>query len=292
MARGSIDDIFDDEETQAKPRHTRSGRRNGDALDDDEPKRGRHEKSRRGRDTFEDDEDDEVAPRKGKHQRGNSARKNTASAGWDAFDDVAGSGGSYEEKNELKLEITKDPQLVKALEPAPFDSFELHWVKEITNGKRSFRGLAPGDDCPLCDDLDHYGRKVAYFNVALWDEDEAKWVNKVWEVGIRVARTLQAIAKDPKKVGRDEETANLASPQLYLSVHKTGKGTKTEYHVEAVKARDVEPDWDAGELTAADHDRLAEGLYSDPWERHCTRAELEAVVKKVLDDGYDDEDDD
>lgn len=278
MARAPIDDIF--EEDVPAPRRPRPGRRNADAFDEDE----KPKKSRRNRAAFDEDDD-----QKGKDVRTNSARKNAASSGWDAFDEVAGSGGSFEQQKELKLEITKDPQLIKPLEAEPFDSFELHWIQEIKSGKRSFRGLAPKDDCPLCDDLDHYGRKVAFFNVALWDEDDEKWVNKVWEVGVRAARTLQAIAKDPKKVGRDEATANLTSPQLYLSVYKTGKGTKTEYHVEAVKARDVESDWDASEVTDEDLDRLEENTFHDPWERHSTRAELEAVVRKVLDG--DDEDD-
>ncbi|MFK0015779.1 hypothetical protein [Streptomyces sp. NPDC091027] len=286
MARATIDDIFEEEEAPAT-RRPRANRRN--ILDEDDAPNQEKARRNRGRDLF-DDEDD--SSRKGKPSRGNSARKNSAASGWDAFDEVAGSGQSFEEKNDLKLEISKDPKLIKLLELAPFDSFELHWVQEIKSGKRSFRGLAPKDDCPLCDDLDHYGRKVAYFNVGLWDEDEERWVNKVWEVGVRVARTLQAIAKDPKKVGRNEETANLASPLLYLSVYKTGKGTKTEYHVEAVKSRDVESDWDATELNDTDAERLQEHLFHDPWERHCTRSELEDVVQKVLNGTDDDEYDD
>ncbi|MFF1711204.1 hypothetical protein [Streptomyces sp. NPDC058268] len=285
MARANLDDIFE-EDAAATPRAGRS-RRN--SLDEDATPTTRRGRKAQGRDAFEEEDDD--APSRGR-QRTNSARKQGAQSGWDAFDDVAGSGGqNFEAKNEMRLEITKDPQLIRLLEAEPFDSYEYHYVREITSGKRSFRGLAPAEDCPLCDDLDHYGRKVAVFNIGLWDEDDEKWVHKVWEVGIRAARTLQAIAKDPKKVGKDN-VGNLTSPQLYIAVHKTGKGTKTEYHVEAVKARDVESDWDANELTDDDHERLSKSSYSDAWERHCTRAELEAAVQKVLNGVDDDEDDD
>ncbi|MGD6750312.1 hypothetical protein [Streptomyces sp. BH105] len=282
MARGSIDDIFDDEqETSSR----RAGRSRRGALDEDDA--GKHGKRAKGRDVF----DDEEPPRKGRERTNSAARKGAAS-GWDAFDSVAGSGGQdYEAKNGMRLEITKDPQLIRLLQPEPFDSYEYHFVREITSGKRSFRGLAPAEDCPLCDDIDHYGRKVAAFNVALWDEDDSKWIHKVWEVGVRAARALQAIAKDPKKVGKDQ-VGNLTSPQLYLAVHKTGKGTKTEYHVEAVKSRDVDSDWDADELSDDDHERLSKSLYEDAWERHCTRAELEAAVQKVLNSGDEDDEDD
>ncbi|MEW1675586.1 hypothetical protein AB0O47_20430 [Streptomyces noursei] len=282
MARANLDDIFENDAPAAAPRAGRSRR---DALDDDAPKtrRGRNAQGREA--AFDEDDDTPKA------RRTNTARKQGAQGGWDAFDDVAGSGGqNFEAKNEMRLEITKDPQLIRLLEPEPFDSYEFHYVREITSGKRSFRGLAPKDDCPLCDDLDHYGRKVAVFNVGLWDEDDEKWVHRVWEVGIRAARALQAIAKDPKKVGKDH-VGDLTAPQLYIAVHKTGKGTKTEYHVEAVKARDVESDWDANELNDDDYEGLSKSLYSDAWERHCTRAELEAAVQTVLNGVDDDEDD-
>ncbi|MCZ0981886.1 hypothetical protein O1L60_31240 [Streptomyces diastatochromogenes] len=284
MARGNLDDIFEEDAPTAK----RAGRSRRNSLDEDDTPKTRRGRQAQGRDAFDEDDD---APSKGR-QRTNSARKQSAAAGWDAFDDVAGSGGqNYEAKNEMRLEITKDPQLIRMMQPAPFDSYEYHYVREITSGKRSFRGLAPADDCPLCDDLDHYGRKVAVFNIALWDEDDEKWVHKVWEVGKRAATTLRAIGADPKKVGKDY-VGDLTSPQLYLAVHKTGKGTKTEYHVEAVKARDVESDWDADELNDDDYERLSKSLYEEAWERHCTRAELEAAVQRVLNGVDDDEDDD
>jgi hypothetical protein len=283
MARAELDDIFEED----APTTRRAGRSRRSSLDEDDAPQTRRGRKAQGRDVF--DEDD-ATPSKGR-ERGNSARKQGAAAGWGAFDEIAGSGQDFEAKNEMRLEITKDPQLIRLLEPEPFDSYEYHYVREITSGKRSFRGLAPKDDCPLCDDLDHYGRKVATFNVGVWDEDDKKWIHKVWEVGIRAARTLQAIAKDPKKVGRDH-VGDLTAPQLYIAVHKTGKGTKTEYHVEAVKARDVDSDWDADELSDADHERLSKSCYSEAWERHCTRAELEAAVQKVLNGVDDDEDDD
>jgi hypothetical protein len=284
MARGNLDDIFEEDGASTTGRASRSRR---SSIDEDDAPSNRRGRKAQDRDVFDEDDD---TPRKGR-ERTNAARKQGASGGWGAFDEVAGSGGQdFEAKNEMRLEITKDPQLIRLLQPEPFDSYEYHYVREITSGKRSFRGLAPKEDCPLCDDLDHYGRKVATFNVALWDEDDKKWVHKVWEVGIRAARTLQAIAKDPKKVGRDN-VGDLTSPQLYIAVHKTGKGTKTEYHVEAVKARDVDSDWDADELTEGDYERLSKSLYADAWERHCTRAELEAAVQKVL-NGVDEDDED
>lgn len=267
---------FDEDEGEAdEPRARKRGRRaSEDADDEDEAPRNRRRRAER------DDADEEGAS----SGRANSARRNAA-AGWDEFEATTSNGNSndFEAKNALKLKVTNKQQLLKVLDGAPFDSMGLHYVQEIKTGKRSFR--CGGDKCPLCDDLDHYARKLAYFNVAVYNEDTDEWENRVWEVGVKVGRKLKAINDDAKRGPLDKDS-------LYFAISKTGKGTNTEYHLETVKARDLDEDWDVDEIEAKTLKTLNEAVYTDPWERFSNPQELKRVVNRLLDDDGGDEDDD
>lgn len=264
-----------DEDDEEEPRTRKRGRRTSEDTDEDDTPRPRTRRSRAERD---DDEDDEP------NTRSNSARRNAA-AGWDEFENATSSSNSndFEAKNALKLKVTNKQQLLKVLDSAPFDSMGLHYVQEIKTGKRSFR--CGGEKCPLCDDLDHYARKLAYFNVALFNEDTDEWENRVWEVGVKLGRKLKAINDDTKRGPLDK--AN-----LYFAISKTGKGTNTEYHLETVKARDLDEDWDVDEIDSKTLKSLNEAVYSDPWERFSNPQELKRVVNRLLDDDGGEEDDD
>ncbi len=265
----------DDEEGEEEPRTRKRGRRaSEDAADEDETPRKRRRRT-------EPDDDDEDGETRG---RANSARRNAA-AGWDEFDNATSSSNSndFEAKNALKLKVTNKQQLLKVLDSAPFDSMGLHYVQEIKTGKRSFR--CGGEKCSLCDDLDHYARKLAYFNVALFNEDTDEWENRVWEVGVKVGRKLKAINDDTKRGPLDKES-------LYFAISKTGKGTNTEYHLETVKARDLDEDWDVDEIDPKTLKTLNEAVYTDPWERFSNPQELKRVVNRLLDDDSGEEDDD
>ncbi|MEU7147070.1 hypothetical protein AB0B15_03360 [Streptomyces sp. NPDC045456] len=260
----------DDEEVEERPK----GRRPRDS-DDDEPERPK----RRTRGRPESDDEDGVRPA----TRTNAARQ-AAAGGWDNFDALgSGDKGDFEAKNALRLKVSNDPTLLKLLDSAPFDSMGVHWVQEIKSGKRSFR--CPGENCSLCDDLDHYARKLAYFNVAAFDEDTEQWENRVWEVGVKLGRKLKALNDDKKRGPIDK-------PTLYFSISKTGKGTSTEYHLDAVKARDLDEDWGVDEIDEKTYKALNENRFTEQWERISKPEELRRVVKRLLDDSEDDEDDD
>ncbi|WP_409238327.1 hypothetical protein [Streptomyces sp. PA5.6] len=267
--RRSFEDDDEDE-----PRARKRSRRPLDDADEDDTPRPR---SRRGRAEREESEDG------GQSSRTNSAQRSAAS-GWDEFDNTTSSGNSsdFEAKNALKLKVTNKQQLLKVLDPAPFDSMGLHYVQEIKTGKRSFR--CGGDKCPLCDDLDHYARKLAYFNVALLNDETGEWETRVWEVGVKLGRKLKAINDDPKRGPLDKES-------LYFAISKTGKSTNTEYHLETVKARDLDEDWDVDEIDSKTLKTLKESVYTDPWERFSNPQELKRVVHRLLDDDGEEDDD-
>lgn len=277
--------VEDDEEKESRPKR----RRTFDENDEDEPrtrKRGKRPSEdtddetprKRSRRTERDDTDDDGEST----SRTNSARRSSAAAGWDEFENATSSSNSsdFEAKKDLKLKVTNKQQLLKVLNSAPFDSMGLHYVQEIKSGKRSFR--CGGDKCPLCDDLDHYARKLAYFNVALFNDDTDAWEHRVWEVGVKVGRKLKSLNDDPKRGPLDRES-------LYFAISKTGKGTNTEYHLETVKARDLYEDWDVDEIDSKTLKSLNEAVYTDPWERFSNPQELKRVVNRLLDDDGDED---
>ncbi|MFI2616701.1 hypothetical protein [Streptomyces sp. NPDC018584] len=262
-----------EEDEEDEPRTRKRGRRSAEDTDGEETPRKRNRRTER------DDTDDDGEPT----SRTNSARRNAA-AGWDEFENAtSGSNSSdFEAKKDLKLKVTNKQQLLKVLNSAPFDSMGLHYVQEIKSGKRSFR--CGGDKCPLCDDLDHYARKLAYFNVALYNDDTDAWEHRVWEVGVKVGRKLKALNEDPKR-------GPLDNANLYFAISKTGKGTNTEYHLETVKARDLDEDWDVDEIDSKTLKTLNEAVYTDPWERFSNPQELKRVVNRLLDDDGEEDDD-
>ncbi|WP_274916926.1 hypothetical protein [Streptomyces sp. WZ-12] len=276
----------DDEDIETRPRRHR-------AFDDEDegPQRPRES----ARSSFGDDSDEldegvghkrqRDGAKEDKPSRIDASRRHTAAAGWDEFEKNTGSSdkADFEAKNNLRLKVTNDPQLIKVLDPAPFDSMGQHWVQEIKSGKRSFRCL--GDNCPLCEDLDHYARKLAYLNVALLDEKSGDWENRVWEVGVKLGRKL-------RKIGEDEKRGPINNPNLYFSISKTGVKTSTEYHLDLVKARDLEDDWDIDPIDEKTYQRLSASRYTEPWERFSKEAELRRVVSRLLDEDTDDEYDD
>ncbi|MDJ0463161.1 hypothetical protein [Streptomyces sp. H27-C3] len=267
--RRSLDDEDDEE-----PRTRKRGR---PAPDEEADEESRPKRSRRTRADEDEDEDEERPSR----ANAAAARRNAAS-GWDEFDNATSGGNNtdFEAKKELKLQVTNKQQLLKVLNSAPFDSMGLHYIQEIKTGKRSFR--CGGEKCPLCDDLDHYARKLAYFNIALFNEDTDQWENRVWEVGVKVGRKLKAINDDKKRGPLDKDS-------LYFSISKTGKGTNTEYHLETVKARDLDEDWDIDEVDDKTLKTLNDALYTEPWERFSNPQELKRVVNRLLDDDGDED---
>ncbi|GHB52606.1 hypothetical protein GCM10010331_45300 [Streptomyces xanthochromogenes] len=265
--RRTLDDDSDDEPRGRKRR----------SLDDDAD--DEESRPRRNRRAQQDEGDDEAEERR---HRKNAASKRGV-AGWDEFETTSSSGGTdFEAKAALKLKVTEEQQLLKLLDSAPFDSMGLHYVKEIRTGKRSFR--CGGEACPLCDDLDHYARKLAYFNVAVFNEDTNAWENRVWEVGVKVGRKLKAINDDKKRGPLDK-------PSLYVAISKTGMKTATEYHLETVKGRDLDEDWDVDEIDDQTYKSLTEKLYTEQWEHFSTPQELKRVVKRLLDDDGEEDDD-
>jgi hypothetical protein len=185
--------------------------------------------------------------------------------GWDA----AQSTVSGDFPKEFKF-VDGEFSIIKFLDPnGPFAVYKQHFLSQITSGKRSFVSLGAND--PLCTKLGSKPEDKKAFTIA----------------------NLSA-------AGGPQRQMLIASPRLYKSLHaahfspagpltknywaisRTGKMQSTVYHLNPVKARDLQEDWgitdiDEMEKTIASMVPFDRSAIKEPtWE------ELEAVAASLL----------
>lgn len=237
--------------------------------------------SRRAR-TSGDEEDKPRARFKGRAEsedrpaRGDRTRADTSSTagrGWGAYSKVKAESGGFADT----MKVTSEAVIIKFLEPEPFFVFRQHWLDEITEGKRSFVCL--GDDCPLCEELNDSPRLQVCFNVVDFADPDAPEL-KVFIAGSRLAQVIETFAADKKTSPIDRE-------DLFWSISKSGKGTKTSYALVPVKERDLEDwDWKDEDIDAA-YDAIDEflkgALYDESFVSMTSRKELAEIADDILD---------
>jgi hypothetical protein len=185
--------------------------------------------------------------------------------GWDA----AQSTVSGDFPKEFKF-VDGEFSIIKFLDPnGPFAVYKQHFLSQITSGKRSFVSLGAND--PLCTKIGSKPEDKKAFTIA----------------------NLSA-------AGGPQRQMLIASPRLYKSLHaahfspagpltknywaisRTGKMQSTVYHLNPVKARDLQEDWgitdiDEMEKTIASMVPFDRSAIKEPtWE------ELEAVAASLL----------
>lgn len=255
----------EDEETTAQ-----------DEGDEDERPRARRgsrrstgKSSRRSRLHTEDDEDDdEEDAEKPRSSRKRSEAPASGGKGWGSYNKQKSESGDFPEN----LKVTDEAILIKFLDDEPFYVYRQHWIER--SGKKSFTCLS--DNCPLCDELGDRPRLQVLFNVIDFTDADNPEV-KVWTVGTRVAGALKNFAADKK-------TSPLNRENLYWSVSKSGKGSKTQYSINPVKERDLEEDWDIEPLTADDIEDFDGQAYDESIVQFQTRKQLREIVDEVLDE--------
>ncbi|MFE6745924.1 hypothetical protein ACFVGM_08745 [Kitasatospora purpeofusca] len=195
-----------------------------------------------------------------------------STGGWGEYDRVIESASTL--ANYLK--IGTKPFIIKVIDAEPFDSFVCHWIDEITNGSKSVRCWRT-PECPLCRIGDKPNKFSACFNVISL-EDPGNPALKIWEAGVRVARTL-------KGIGQDERRGPLDRPDLYFSVSKTETaGKSTEYVLERVKDRDLEDEYRISPLTVAQLAAFAADRVTEPIKAIYTEAAMNEVVDLLMAD--------
>jgi len=216
--------------------------------------------------TPEDSEDSAPRARRRTAAPKDKPVKPKVASGWDAAD--AAKSDDFPDE----LEVTDEAILLHFLDEAPFAVYKQHWVER--KGKKSW--ICLGDGCPLCEDIGDPPSAKILFNVVDFTEPD-KPVNVLWTVGSRVATTLKNLNKD-KKVGpinRDD---------IYFSVSKSGKGTKTVYVVTPVKERDVEADWDIEPLSKEEIDGFDAKAYGSDVVEYHSKNQLTEIADEILGD--------
>lgn len=151
-------------------------------------------------------------------------RSSAVQSGWDAAMKAAQSDSK---KFTTEFRFTEEPQLVKFLASEPFAVFKQHWIERA--GKKSFVCLE--DDCPLCAIGDTPRAKAAFSVVNLSAEEP---VVEILLTSPTVTRQLATYDGDPKTGPLD---------RIYWAMSRQGKGPKTIYTINPVKARDLAEDW-------------------------------------------------
>lgn len=191
--------------------------------------------------------------------------------GWGGYRETkakAGFGADF-----LKFDDTGEAMLLRFLEGEPFASYRQHWI-DRQSGKRSW--VCVETDCPLCDAGDTPSFRIA-FNVLLLSD--GKPINKVWEVGPRLAEQLEAKAKDKR-------TGPLDRSDIYWAVSRTGKKSKTSYSIDPVKERDLKEDWDVEPLEDRVIKHYRGKMYDSKVIKVPSMKQLKELAAEMLDEDY------
>lgn len=257
MARRSstaVREREDDEAREDAPR-SRRGRSRSD-YDADESERS----ERRGRRGSEDDK-----PRE-------RTASPTVGKGWGGYNE-----GKERTKRDDYVNAWKVPEtrtLIKMLDAEPFCSYDEHWPKGITSGKRSFVCLGK-DECPLCD-IGEHASTYALFNILdLSDPDNP--TNEFWKVSRTVGDTLLELSKD-------KPTSPLNREDLYFVVWKSKVKGRQQTNINTVKARDIKEDYDCDPLTPEEIEEYEQQAYTEDQVVFVTSREDLRDVARDLDD--------
>lgn len=272
-----------DDEPDEEPRSRRTRSREDD--EPDEPRRGRSrsrddegDEPKRGRRSRDDDEGDEP-PRRSRSRDDDDPPKRRRSRDDDEGKDDNPKRGrregtrgfaSYSSKKRTSSEFADEfkpdadkPVLIHFLDDEPFDSYNQHWVDEgNASGKKKHSFVCRDDeffpkgdrDCPLCE-IGEPARTYTLFNIVDLSNPRKPEV-VVW-------RTPTALSDKLERMSREAKTSPLNREDLYFEVTLVKKKNRVEWDIQAVKARDLEEDFDMEPLTEDEIGEFEEKLFTD-----------------------------
>jgi hypothetical protein len=145
--------------------------------------------------------DEETTPREGRRGSRSSrvaeTAKATAGSGWGAY----AKAKQNQKKKQFfdgRFNVEADTEyLIRFLEDGPIDTYYQHFVPRAKGKKRS--GTCPGETvCDPCG-LDDFPRLLAVFNIAVYNDKDAKWEQKYWEAA-KVAEDIEDFANGKMRV--------------------------------------------------------------------------------------------
>lgn len=221
-----------------------------------------------------DDEDEEPAAKRGRAFKKGSeegrAPSDAVQSGWGAAKKLKTEGGSFASE----LSITKDEQLVKFLDDAPYAVYKQHWVEGLrSTNKKSF--ICMGKGCPLCAIGEGAAKKWA-FNVALFDEDGEPDIKSL----IAGSRLFDLIADE-------HEGSDGPLDEGYWTLSKSGKKQSTTYKLKKVEGRKLEQGFS---LTEDDLDEALEEADLEPYTAKQHQPPSKSYLQEIADELVGDDD--
>lgn len=207
-----------------------------------------------------------------------------------AGDSVIGSGWSSDRKTPVIRRSGQGPErfekivpdggtevLVKFVEDSPFASYWQHWVQA---GKKRRPYVCIIDDCPLCS-LGLVPKPVDVINVIALEQDKDGNVTPkvyAWSMSADPAKAVRARAENKR-------TSPINKDQFYWAVSKeTGDNGFNTYHVDLVKAADLQDDYGIDPLTDAVVAELSSKGYTEAdVAQRSTKRELQEVADGLED---------
>jgi hypothetical protein len=157
-------------------------------------------------------------------------------SGWDAAESMTTPSGSFP----IDFKASETLQVVKFLdEGGPFATYKQHF---LTNkpGKKSYICLQPsGQECPLCKVLDHRADDKRAFTIVNLSAEGGPQRQILTATPPLFRTLLQANSSPQGPINKN-----------YWAVSRTGEKAGTTYHVNAIKARDLDEDWGINQADA------------------------------------------
>lgn len=162
-----------------------------------------------------DDDDEEAAPARRGSENARQASSDAVQDGWDGAENQM-SDPNYPTSPKVEKGGTF---YFKFLQDKPYASVKIHWLDQITKGKKSF--MCPqSEDCPLCQ-LGDIPKFEARFNIAELGEQSPK---------LRSLNVGQQQAEDFKTKHNDKRYGPLSS-KFYSRTRPSGPGGRWKTEV-------------------------------------------------------------
>jgi len=182
-------------------------------------------------------------------------------SGWDAAEKLVPALTEFP----TEFKHSESFQLVRFIDTAgPFANYRQHFLKEKTEGRRSYVCL--GDTCPLC--------------LKLNDKPEIKRAFSIINLTTKPYQRQMLIATPRlyKTLHAGEFSPQGPLTKNYWAISRTGVKQQTVYNLMSVKARDLQEDWGIVEAEAG-----AALAGFTPFERSAIREDSYAALVEIAD---------
>lgn len=168
-----------------------------------------------------------------------SSTSSAVTSGWGTSPTSSGEGFP----EEFKYAQDEEFKVIKFIDPrneGPFASYKVHWLSQITVGKRSF--ISPGPNDPLTIKLGSTPTQKYAFTIVNLSEPEG-FKRQILVAGARLFGML-------KNANTNEKSGPLTNG--YWAISRTGKLTATSYNLRPIKERDLQEDWGIDPVKASE----------------------------------------